>query len=105
MMPVRLRLRPHLPILLLACAPALATAQPIAWPSEQPATSEAPAPREEAASERCERLLREFDRSAACYERFRTVNGMRPGAPERCGPPVRDPAGECVRRTGGGSRR
>jgi hypothetical protein len=42
---------------------------------------------------RCERLLREFAVSSACYARFRTVKGIKGEAFERCGPPVADPRG------------
>lgn len=45
---------------------------------------------------RCQRLMREFAVSSACYSRFRTVKGIRAEAFERCGPPVPDPRGtEC----------
>jgi len=37
----------------------------------------------------------EYQRSQACYEQYRTVNGMRPEAFARCGPELPDPSAEC----------
>ena len=45
---------------------------------------------------RCQRLVREFAVSSACYSRFRTTKGIKAEGFERCGPPVPDPRGnEC----------
>lgn len=44
----------------------------------------------------CERLWRDYRRSQACFERFRTASGgLRPSAVARCGEPLPDPSGQC----------
>jgi hypothetical protein len=44
----------------------------------------------------CQRQRRLFDESGACWGEFRLANGAsRPGALEKCGPPVEDPTPRC----------
>ncbi|MGZ5269056.1 MAG: hypothetical protein ACXWC6_00440 [Ramlibacter sp.] len=45
----------------------------------------------------CEQRWRDYDRSAACFARFRTVHGVKAEAADRCGPPLKEPV-DCPRR-------
>jgi hypothetical protein len=63
---------------------------PLAKPASRPASAA------RASTADCERLWRDYRRSQACYERFRTAQGgLKPGAVARCGEPLTDPAGQC----------
>ncbi|RYY68494.1 MAG: hypothetical protein EOO24_52000, partial [Comamonadaceae bacterium] len=63
-----------------------------------PDTAAPPAQRlPETRDQRCERLLREYERSAQCYARYKTVGGVKAEAFERCGPPLKDPSVDCPR--------
>lgn len=45
---------------------------------------------------RCQRLMREYAVSSACYARFRVRKNVGAEALDRCGPPLPDPRGtEC----------
>ena len=88
---------PGLPAILVAAAlsggGAVSRAQerPLNAPRLEPAP---PLPvAADAQEQRCQRLLREFAVSSACYGRFRTSKGIKAEAFERCGPPVPDPRG------------
>jgi hypothetical protein len=72
-------------------------AQAAALAQDTPATrqaSSASAP--DAAGASCTRRLRAYERSEACYARFRTVHGLKSEAAERCGPPLKEPV-DCPR--------
>jgi streptogramin lyase len=83
--------------LLLAAAAAAsgAFAQPAApsAPASHPQQATRPQPR--GSAEDCRMRRAEYQRSQACYEQYRTVNGMRPEAFARCGPELPDPSAEC----------
>jgi len=56
------------------------------------------APPDTSVEEDCEKLWVRYFASAACYSPFRTKRGMKGGAYEACGEPVKDPSDRCVRR-------
>jgi hypothetical protein len=94
MSPASLRSTLALALMAGACLPALAQDR-YTRPGNgatAPATANA-----ETRDQRCERLLRDYERSAQCYSRYKTVGGVKAEAAERCGPPVKDPAVDCPR--------
>src|SRR4051812_6600082 len=46
-------------------------------------------------SDDCHRRWAEYERSQACFEQFRTVNGIRPEAVDACGKDLPDPSADC----------
>ena len=90
-------LRPLLSALAMAGALAVALpAQAADAPASRASAPKAAAAKRAPAETRCERLWRRYQRSQACYERYRNANGsLKPEAVQRCGEPLPDPSAEC----------